>query len=162
MEHFTPRHPRPRAPSQLDYAAMAAVLYRGSRRPQLAVLPHRPGTSRLQRGYERLRLFLGRRVKLVTRDRLHNSEQPQNVEGETSMGGGRTVVGWFNPAQHQDEAVERWFGEIEEERGPGRAEIGPVITVRLPHELLAQIDADARANGKGKAEYIRLHLRPGG
>jgi hypothetical protein len=57
-----------------------------------------------------------------------------------------------------DEAAERFFGEIEDERGPGRPEIGPVIQVRLPEELLERVDALAGQTGASRAETIRQLL----
>ena len=58
-------------------------------------------------------------------------------------------------AQSEDEAVKRYFGELEEERGPGRPEIGPAIQVRLPENLLTKVDARADAEGVSRAEMIR-------
>jgi hypothetical protein len=57
----------------------------------------------------------------------------------------------------QDEAVERFFGEIEEERGPGRPEIGPMVNVRLGGQLTAKVDA-ARRPGESQAAAIRRLL----
>jgi hypothetical protein len=64
---------------------------------------------------------------------------------------------WLLKNEH-DAAVERFFGEIEEERGPGRPEIGPVIQVRLPEELLQQVDTAAKKAGLSRAETIRQLL----
>ena len=64
---------------------------------------------------------------------------------------------WLLKNEH-DEAVEKYFGEIEEERGPGRPEIGPVIQVRLPEEMTAQLDALAERDGVPRAEVIRRLL----
>ena len=57
-----------------------------------------------------------------------------------------------------DEAVERLFGPIEEERGPGRPEIGPAIQIRLPEDMLARIDQQAKELGTSRAERIRQLL----
>jgi len=57
-----------------------------------------------------------------------------------------------------DEAVQRFFGEIEEERGPGRPEIGPAIQVRLPAELLRRVEDWAQAQGVSRAEAVRRLL----
>lgn len=57
-----------------------------------------------------------------------------------------------------DEAVERYFGEIEDERGPGRPEIGPAIQVRLPEDLLARVDAYAGEQRISRAEAVRRLL----
>lgn len=56
---------------------------------------------------------------------------------------------------HFDEAVEKWFGAIEEERGPGRPEVGQPINVRLGDDLLAQVDAIAKADNASRAETVR-------
>jgi len=61
-------------------------------------------------------------------------------------------------AQGHDEAAKRYFGPIEEERGPGRPEIGPAIQVRLPEDLLAAVDARADAEGVSRAEMVRMLL----
>jgi hypothetical protein len=60
-----------------------------------------------------------------------------------------------------DEAVEQYFGEVEEETGPnlgGRPEIGPAINVRLPKDLLARVDRSAADRGLSRAEAIRQML----
>ncbi len=54
----------------------------------------------------------------------------------------------------QDEAVTRFFGEMEEERGPGRPAIGDAINVRLG-DLLGRVDAFAAESGVSRAEAIR-------
>jgi len=61
-------------------------------------------------------------------------------------------------ANGEDEAVEKHFGEIEEERGPGRPEIGPAVMVRLPEEMIAQLDARAEAEEVSRAEIVRRML----
>lgn len=57
-----------------------------------------------------------------------------------------------------DEAAERFFGEIEDERGPGRPEIGPAVTIRLPEEMIAQLDQRAEAAKVSRAEIVRRML----
>lgn len=54
-----------------------------------------------------------------------------------------------------DAAAERFFGPIEEERGPGRPEIGPPVNVRFPEDVLTRLDVAARAEGISRAEKIR-------
>lgn len=61
-------------------------------------------------------------------------------------------------AQNEDVAVERYFGELEDERGPGRPEIGPAIQVRLPEDMLAAVDSRADAEGVSRAEMVRMLL----
>ena len=58
----------------------------------------------------------------------------------------------------KDAAVERFFGEIEDEVGPGRPEIGPPILVHLPAEMTARLDALAERDGVPRAEVIRRLL----
>ena len=58
----------------------------------------------------------------------------------------------------EDEAVERLFGEIEDEVGPGRPEIGPPILVHLPAEMTARLDGLAERDGVPRAEVIRRLL----
>jgi hypothetical protein len=60
----------------------------------------------------------------------------------------------------RDEAAERFFGEVEEEKGPGRPEIGPAINVRLGN-LLTAVDAYAEANGIKRAEAVRRLVAAG-
>jgi hypothetical protein len=54
-----------------------------------------------------------------------------------------------------DDAVRKYFGEIEEERGPGRPEIGPAFSVRFPADLLARVDQLAGACGLTRAAWLR-------
>ncbi len=58
-------------------------------------------------------------------------------------------------AQEHDEAVTEIWGEIEDERGPGRPPVGPAIHLRLPLGLLERIDTAAAARGTTRAEAIR-------
>lgn len=52
------------------------------------------------------------------------------------------------------EAVERYFGEIEEEKGPGRPGVGGAVHVRLG-DLLPRIDAYAAKHEISRAEAVR-------
>lgn len=56
-----------------------------------------------------------------------------------------------------DEAVKQHFGEIEDERGPGRPEVGPATPIRLGDDLTARVDA-ARLDGESRAAAIRRLL----
>ena len=58
----------------------------------------------------------------------------------------------------EDAAVEKYFGEIEDEVGPGRPEIGRPIIAHLPPELTAQLDQMAERDGVPRAEIIRRLL----
>ena len=59
---------------------------------------------------------------------------------------------------NHDEAVEAHFGEIEDEVGPGRPEIGPPILVHLPAEMTARLERMAERDGVPRAEVIRRLL----
>lgn len=56
----------------------------------------------------------------------------------------------------RDAAVEKYFGELEEESGPGRPEIGKPINVRLGDDLQARVDAAALPDEKRAATIRRL------
>ena len=56
----------------------------------------------------------------------------------------------------RDEAVEQYFGELEEESGPGRPEIGKPLNVRLGDDLQARVDAAALPGEKRAATIRRL------
>lgn len=56
----------------------------------------------------------------------------------------------------EDEAVEKYFGELEEESGPGRPEIGKPLNVRLGEDLQARVDAAALPGEKRAATIRRL------
>lgn len=54
-----------------------------------------------------------------------------------------------------DELIEKWFGEVEEEKGPGRPEVGPAFSVRFPADLLAWVDRRANEDGVTRAALLR-------
>jgi hypothetical protein len=60
-----------------------------------------------------------------------------------------------------DEIIEKYLGEVEEERGPGRPEIGPAVNMRFPQDMLDRIDAAAKADGISRAEKIRRLVSAG-
>lgn len=60
-------------------------------------------------------------------------------------------------AQNEDAAVEEHFGELEEERGPGRPEVGGAVHLRLG-DLLPKLDARAKEMGVARAEAARRLL----
>lgn len=56
-----------------------------------------------------------------------------------------------------DEAIERIFGApVEPERGPGRPEIGPMVEVRMPADMIAYLDAWTEAAGTSRAAVLRI------
>lgn len=62
------------------------------------------------------------------------------------------------------EAIEKYFGEIEEEVGPnigGRPAIGKKYEVRLDDETVARIDARAEQEGVSRPEMIRRLILAG-
>jgi hypothetical protein len=61
---------------------------------------------------------------------------------------------WLLRSGNHDDAVERFFGEIEDEKGPGRPEIGTPVNVRLG-DLLGPVDAYAADCGIKRAEAVR-------
>lgn len=58
---------------------------------------------------------------------------------------------------HEDDAVKEFFGPIEDERGPGRPEIGGRVTLALG-DVLAKLDAHAAEHGIARAEAARKLL----
>lgn len=62
--------------------------------------------------------------------------------------------------QAAQEALEKYFGEIPEESGPGRPEIGGAVHVRLGDEL-ARVDAWAAKEGIKRAEAVRRLVSAG-
>jgi hypothetical protein len=62
---------------------------------------------------------------------------------------------WLIRSECNDEAIEQYFGEVEEEKGPGRPAIGEPVNVRLGDALLARVDACARLDGMTRAEWVR-------
>lgn len=59
----------------------------------------------------------------------------------------------------EDAAVAEHFGEVEEERGPGRPEVGKASSVRLGDDLTGLADARAEQEGIARAELIRKAVR---
>lgn len=54
-----------------------------------------------------------------------------------------------------DGAAAKHFGPVEEERGPGRPEVGAPINVRLGDQLLTNVDAWAAIHSTSRSEAIR-------
>jgi hypothetical protein len=59
-----------------------------------------------------------------------------------------------------DSVAEEHFGDIEEERGPGRPEVGNIVNVRLG-ELKDPVDAYAEQRGWKRAETVRHLVKVG-
>lgn len=64
-------------------------------------------------------------------------------------------------SNNEDAAVEKYFGEIEEERGPGRPEEGERITTRADEELRGKVDRWAADHQVTRAEAMRQLLAAG-
>lgn len=60
-----------------------------------------------------------------------------------------------------DDEVEEYFGELEEETGPGRPEIGPAIHTRLRQEQLDAVDGLVGTLGAKRADVLRALLDRG-
>jgi hypothetical protein len=63
---------------------------------------------------------------------------------------------WLVRAEQDDDVIEQYFGEVEEEHGPGRPEVGGRITTRFGDDLLARVDALANERGRSRADTIRF------
>lgn len=61
----------------------------------------------------------------------------------------------------EDAAVEKYLGEIEEERGPGRPAVGAVLNVRFPDDVRARLDERAAGEGVAVAEMVRRLVTAG-
>lgn len=62
---------------------------------------------------------------------------------------------WLVRSQDNEDALAQWFGPVEEERGPGRPVVGDQVNIAFPGELLAAVDAAARAAGVSRSEWVR-------
>lgn len=54
-----------------------------------------------------------------------------------------------------EQVAEATGQDVEEERSPGRPEIGPQVKVRLPDDTLARVDAAAEAAGVTRSAWVR-------
>ncbi|MGV7585211.1 ribbon-helix-helix domain-containing protein [Mycobacterium kansasii] len=88
---------------------------------------------------------------------LHRWSQWQGTTSDYRFVSGNRARDWLLANDHEA-AVERLFGPVEPERGPGRPEIGTPINIRLGDELLAQIDSRAAESGRSRSETIRALL----
>ena len=96
----------------------------------------------------------GRWVRNSDRTRYHNGADHYEFLTDDE------ARDWLLRSEDNDEAIERYFGEQAAESGPaptGRPSMGdaPPITVKVPAELLALIDAAADAATIARAELIR-------
>ena len=112
---------------------------------------HKGVISGLQAGYEVLyRTAGGRWVRYYNASNEFNG--PEFHEFITDD----AARNWLLRAD-KDDVVEKYFGEIEDEKGPGRPEVGPPTNLRLGAELTAKVDV-ARREGESRAAAIRRLL----
>ncbi|MCO6011561.1 ribbon-helix-helix domain-containing protein [Actinoallomurus purpureus] len=79
--------------------------------------------------------------------------------------GSKDIYGYVSDERARDwlmvnkdyDVIEKYLGEIEEEKGPGRPEVGPPTNLRLGEDLTAKVDA-ARHEGESRAAAIRRLL----
>lgn len=88
---------------------------------------------------------------VLNRDARRSHDGPDTCEFVTD----EQARDWLIRSECNDDAVEQYFGKLEEERGPGRPEVGKPINVRLGDDLLAQVDAEAARRGKTRAITLR-------
>lgn len=96
----------------------------------------------------------GRWVRNSDRSRYHNGADVYQFLTDDE------ARDWLLRSEDNDEAIERFFGDQGDEAGPapiGRPSMGdaPVVTVKIPADLLARIDAAADDAGVARAEWIR-------
>lgn len=54
-----------------------------------------------------------------------------------------------------DDAVARYFGEIEEERGPGRPKVGEQVCFTVPADVLTDLDAIVQRDNTSRSAVLR-------
>jgi hypothetical protein len=84
---------------------------------------------------------------------LHEWSQWQNDTPTYSFVDDAAAKKWLI-VNGSDDVVERYFGQLEDERGPGRPAIGDPINVRLG-DLQDEVDALASARGQSRADTVR-------
>lgn len=93
----------------------------------------------------------GRWVRNIWSDWVGSRETWEFIDDETAQT-------WLLHNEYATETIEKYFGALEAERGPGRPEIGPRISQRINPEQLETIDACAKAAGLGRPDLIRYAL----
>lgn len=97
---------------------------------------------------------------------LYRSAGGRWIIGQWSNWQGEQTTYWFVTDEdarewlllnESDAVVEEYFGEVEEEKGPGRPGVGPATNIRLGEDLTAKVDA-ARIEGESRAAAIRRLL----
>lgn len=68
---------------------------------------------------------------------------------------------WLVRSEVNDEALEKYFGGLEDEAGPGRPKIGPPISLAFPEKMIADVDARAQELSISRAELVRRYVADG-
>lgn len=94
---------------------------------------------------------------------LHHWSQRQGSEPTYEFVSDDVAKRWLlmNENEGSDAAVERYFGELDEETGPGRPAIGPLVGTRFPSDVLAALDERAERDGVSRAELVRRLVTDG-
>ncbi len=87
---------------------------------------------------------------------LHWWSQWQGIQDTWRYIGEGEAESWLIRCEYDDEEVAAATGRRpEEERGPGRPEIGPAFSVRMPSDLTRRLDDEATRRGLSRAGLIR-------
>jgi hypothetical protein len=99
---------------------------------------------------ERVRVrWTGRVVNATVVRRYKNGNLTVDID-EASHGGRHGTVNTIRVK------VEPW--QVVEERGPGRPSTGTPVQVRIPPDVLANLDKEAAKAGVSRAEFVRRIL----
>lgn len=120
-------------------------------------------------GHNHIRVCSGGQVGFEVLYRTKRGRWVLNRDFRNEFNGGDTyrflsddeARDWLIRSEINDAAVERFFGELEPERGPGRPPVGTQVKVRVPDETLAALDARAEADGITRAALIRRLVEAG-
>lgn len=88
---------------------------------------------------------------------LHTWSQWQGAEPKFEFVNDATAKDWLI-RNDEDDAVQKWFGELEEEAGPnlgGRPAVGPKVEFRLSEDELARVDERVKKEGVSRSEMLR-------
>ncbi len=85
----------------------------------------------------------------------HNATRYRNGRDSYRYIDDDTARLWMVANEAGDDVLAAYFGTIEEEVRFGRPEIGPQIKVRVPEDVLAQIDARAATTELSRSAWVR-------